>query len=501
MKLKRSYLWVVLVLLVFAITRLLYLNKLPVFADEAIYIRWAQLMNQDFARYALFPLQDGKPPLHMMVLTRFLPLFPLDPLLASRLMSGVAGLFTMILFVVLVKQLNGSRRAQIMTALLYIFLPFTLFHDRMGLIDAMLLMWSTATFLSFVMITRTKGWLWPVLAGLSYGAALWTKSPAMFFIPVIMVFYALMAWSNRKKARFWLVRFVVAGLIAVGIFGLLKLSPTFASLLSRSEDFTFSLVEVLSGTVSHVPGNVYRLIVWLGAYLTPPLLLLLFITPLFYKKFGKYYFNIVWLGLFALIFAAPIIVLGKVVAARYYLPMMVFLLPMIAIVLDELVKAKLILGVLVVVLSGIYMLRFDVPLILSPEKTPLTSGDKEQYLTSWSAGYGIKEVRDFINQKAGSKRVVVVTEGYFGTLPDGLLMYFDKSPMIRNIEIFGIGQPVRELKDEVTNKAKVDETYLVVNEHRLLMEDQSMLELVNRYPRPLDGPDLLLLRIETNEEN
>ena len=42
-------------------TRLFHLDALPVFADESIYIRWAQLLRHDTA-YLFFALNDGKPP-------------------------------------------------------------------------------------------------------------------------------------------------------------------------------------------------------------------------------------------------------------------------------------------------------------------------------------------------------------------------------------------------------------------------------------------------------
>ena len=76
----------------------------------------------------------------------------------------------------------------------------------------------------------------------------------------------------------------------------------------------------------------------------------------------------------------------------------------------------------------------------------------------------------------------------------GLLMYFDRSPTIVNLEIFGIGQPITQIPEEVKEKAKEHPTYIVVNEHRLGLEIDSCCELVESYPRPLDGPALLLLK-------
>jgi len=49
-------------------------------------------------------------------------------------------------------------------------------------------------------------------------------------------------------------------------------------------------------------------------------------------------------------------------------------------------------------------------------------------LEEWSAGQGIKEVADFVEKQylTNHATIVVGTEGYFGTLPDGLQAYLNK---------------------------------------------------------------------------
>src|SRR3989344_836362 len=84
--------FVVLIVLVFGFTRLFNLEAVPIFADEAIYIRWAQLLAYDW--HNLFvPLTDGKTPLFMWLLAPWLRL-GFDPLLAGRVLAAVSGLGT-----------------------------------------------------------------------------------------------------------------------------------------------------------------------------------------------------------------------------------------------------------------------------------------------------------------------------------------------------------------------------------------------------------------------
>jgi hypothetical protein len=195
-------------------------------------------------------------------------------------------------------------------------------------------------------------------------------------------------------------------------------------------------------------------------------------------------------------------VLGKVIASRYFLPVMIFLIPAAALSIENLWQAgKKKVVIVLVSLMLIQLLYFDLKLLFDVENTPFTVDDTTQYLTEWSAGFGNKEVREFIRREAADTKILVATEGYFGTLPDGLLMYFDGSKEISEgrLEIRGIGQPVREIPEEVWKEADDIETYLMVNEHRLLLSSPECCSLVATYPRPHGGPPLLLLKVNSDE--
>ena len=80
------------ILLIGTILRTFNLTHLPVFGDEAIYIRWAQIMRTE-PTLRFLPLSDGKQPLFMWVLMPFLKIFS-DPLVAGRMVSVLTGLGT-----------------------------------------------------------------------------------------------------------------------------------------------------------------------------------------------------------------------------------------------------------------------------------------------------------------------------------------------------------------------------------------------------------------------
>src|SRR3972149_11722364 len=80
------------ILLISFVLRLvkIFIGQQPIFADEAIYVRWAQVMKAE-PTLRFMPLSDGKQPLFMWLTIPFLKIFN-DPLVAGRLTSVAAGL-------------------------------------------------------------------------------------------------------------------------------------------------------------------------------------------------------------------------------------------------------------------------------------------------------------------------------------------------------------------------------------------------------------------------
>jgi hypothetical protein len=126
---------------------------------------------------------------------------------------------------------------------------------------------------------------------------------------------------------------------------------------------------------------------------------------------------------------------------------------------------------------------------------PLAMEDRAQYMTEWSSGYGIPQTRDYLRNVMQQHSIVVGTEGYFGTLPDGLSIYFNRPEDAGKISIDGVGQPIYEIPEKLKTSAKTKDTYLVVNSYRFFLDDRSQYEVIGAYERPSNGPKLLLLRI------
>src|SRR3990167_11134103 len=121
------------IIALFFLLRLPNLTLQPIFADEAIYIRWAQVMRAE-PTLRFLPLSDGKTPLFMWAMIPFLKFFH-DPLFAGRLLSVASGFFTLLGVFFLAKKVFNIRTA-FWASLLYAVTPYSVFFDRMALVDS-----------------------------------------------------------------------------------------------------------------------------------------------------------------------------------------------------------------------------------------------------------------------------------------------------------------------------------------------------------------------------
>lgn len=506
MKIIPTWAWITIS---YALVHLPSLILLPVFADEAIYIRWAQLIQDDIARYAFFSMADGKPPLFMWILSLMVRP-PFDPLWIARFSSLVIGLATVFVLRALIKEFTQNKIGIFAVTAIGIGAPFWFFYHRMALMDGLLTLLLSLTFLFTIRLSvsgekkreynfRLQNAL---CIAISFGLAMMTKTPALFAVPIIAVVPVFFWWEQGHRKLSDLVRLVMwvggAGIMGIVFFLSLRVSPLFGALFARSSDFTFSFTELFSGEWKYVflksfPHNVG----WIISYMTPELCVIA-VLGLVSRKYRS---RILFLLFCFLLFLSPLTLVGRVLWPRYFLPSIIFLTLAIGVsitALFEQKKLKLICQVLILLalIRAAYFLGtsyLDVRLI------PFVKEDKVQYLEEWSAGFGNREVRDFIIKEQqllpenSTKKIVILTEGSFGTLPDGLLMYFH-SGNARNIEVHGIGVSVPAIPAQYVSRAKSDDVYYVLNSHRFGIINTEMLRKIMEVKRP-NGPSLLLYKV------
>lgn len=491
--------WVGLTLL-YVVVHLPGLTALPIFADEAIYIRWAQLIITDWDRYVLFPLNDGKTPFFIWLLIPFLKLLG-DPLWAGRLLSVIGGWLQLLLVVVLLKELKVHRVGQLIGALIVIFAPFWFFHHRMVLMDGWMTVWLSVATFAVLKVSATveirHRVLWLSLGGLAIWAGMMTKVPFILTLPALFLLPLRLDATSAVYLRSY-KNVGIQMLIGLGLFSLLLFSPIFPQLLTRGGDFLLPISAVLSGhwqeTLPSVPtylGYFFNYVGW-GVIL---LAIISLVLP------GKRRIGLI-LGCSFLLFSLPIWLLGRVVYPRYLFPTMLYVTLMAGLGAGTLwqwsnqavqTKRRQFAIRTLVLLLALHMIltsmKFVLPSWTEPDKIPFVSADQSQYLTTWSSGHGLVQSMSYfesIQPSADGGKLLVATEGNFGSLPDGLLLYNFNRPLT-NVWIEGIGYPVDTITPEFYAKIQpYDRVVLVVNSDRLRWQlDQQ--DLLKQFCRPHAG--------------
>lgn len=481
---KKEILAVIVIFLLAAFLRLYNLNELPIFADEAIYIRWAQVMRVE-TTLRFLPLSDGKQPLFMWVVIPFMKVIN-DPLIAGRVVSAVSGLATLLGVLISSYLLFKSKKVSIIAGMLYALSPYTVFFDRMALVDPMLTMFSIWFFVFSIISINKMRFDMAMLAGFALGGALLTKSPALYLV-ILLPTTLLVSEMSKKNYKVKLTKtfllWIVILAIGYAMFNILRLGPNFHLLNARNMDYVYPLTHILGSPLDpFIPHlGAYINYIWL---LGPGLIILILLggTIVGLKTKMK---ETLLLGLWVVVPLISILVYSKVLTARYLL----FVLPYILILtsLWLLSKKKWVykIGIFLVAIVIVQSLYINSKILSNIEEAPIPIGDRSGYLEEWSAGGGIRDVSQILIQKNQSGETVVVgTEGYFGTLPDGLQVYLNKYP---EITVIGVGIDIKEVPHELMASAvSGNDTYLLINSTRLNMDDPESkgLSLVFEYPKP-----------------
>jgi hypothetical protein len=266
--------------------------------------------------------------------------------------------------------------------------------------------------------------------------------------------------------------------IGFGFYSILRLGPEFHMISLRNKDYVFSIEEVLKHPFSPFVSNLKISTSYLWYFLTPPIFTAV-LLGLFHGNRNNFR-QVVFLAIIA---GTPLIIqssIAKVLTARYILYITPYLLILAAFGLNH-IKSHI--RKIVMPLTFVWPVLLIAFLILKPETLNLPRSEKSGYFELWTAGYGIKEASEHLKREALSgKTILVGTEGYFGTLPNGLEMYLNK---YRNVRIVGIGLYPDRVPDPLVNSIKDNDVYLLINDSRLKMKEPEKLglKLIASYPK------------------
>ena len=203
---KKLIVGIVTLSVLYFLSRVINLTVLPIFTDEAIYVRWAQIAKQD-SSWRFISLTDGKQPMLIwggMVLLRFIS----DPLAAVRMVSVLCGFFSMIGIGLAARELFRSTKIGIFSSILYLVYPFTVMYDRMALMDSMVAMFSIWSLYLSVLLVKKPRLDTALLFGMVLGGGVLTKTSGFLNIYLLPATLLLFDWQKRDRtARLftWLI--------------------------------------------------------------------------------------------------------------------------------------------------------------------------------------------------------------------------------------------------------------------------------------------------------
>ena len=458
----RQYAFVIVLVVAYGLTHLLFLTRLPIFIDEAVNINRASDTFESFHNFKNFGLWDGKW-LTVKIMGVFLKL-PIDPLLSIRLSAVVFGVGTLVACVA-IGNILFSRKEGILAGCLLALLPYVFFVNRVAVSDNYLAAFGACVLLLSIVVVRSSGQLYVILLALAIMASILSKlsGVGLLFLPVLVAL-VLVPRTRWKSSLLRVSPALLSGLAVVSVL-IWKGSGTKhvgdrAGVLSP-EELWHNL-----GLASD----------WFWALLTPPLAILLLVSIVATLRIrdGRYVFLV--LAMLGTVMAY--ILLTRGITPRYFLFAMVPMALLIARFLSVVdTQARpwisglrrqssgrmahvLMVGGLLALLT--WPALASIGILLQPDRASLPGEIRVQYVTGRGAGYGLTELVAFLKERAASERdgINVFRFRYPGPLRDGLDVYL---PSSESLKIYYLDTSSNDVDPGTVPDADTRRTFLVLH--------------------------------------
>lgn len=452
-----------IVALIYIASRLYNIMSLPLFTDEGIYIRWSQIARDD-AGWRFISLTDGKQPSFVWLTMTMMRLVE-DPLLAGRLVSVVAGFASLVGMFFLGRELFRNTWVGVASSALYVIFPMALVYDRMALYDGLVGSFTIWSLYLEILLARRLGLDIALILGIVAGGGVLTKTSGFFSLYLLP--FSLILFDFRKKERIacfikWVFLAIIAVIMAYAYYSILRLSPFFHIINEKNSIFVYPVKDWLSHPFEFLQGNLLGQWDWIIKYVSWPVMVLIAGSFIVFRQYTREKL------LLAIWFAIPFVALalfGKVLYPRFILFMILPLVPLAALSLVFLVnkiKKPLVVGILTFFLLLI-SIRTDYFILINFPRAPIPYQDLEQYINSWPAGGGLKEIIAFLSSEAKKGKIFVASEGTFGSLPTyAVEIYLGDN---KNVDKSGIWPlPKDGIPKDLQEKSKAMPVYFIFNQ-------------------------------------
>lgn len=422
----------VLVTALAAVLRLSALRALPVFGDEAIFLRLARIVRAAPLEQLWVSLRAPSAPLHVWVLALALPVAN-DPVLAGRLVSVFFGVLLVAALAgavhLLGRAFGGDRNgppavAAIAASVLAALSPFLVFTDRLSRVDSLYALETVlASGLSVAIAVRERP-LVPIFAfGLLMGMSMLTRQAVSY--PLWLLPPIAFACRGRRVWRPLLLPLGAALVIALLLWLPMLTAEAWPSLSDRIFHLGATRPSLPAGERAALfIRNLGSALAAFWTYLTPPVLATgLAGFFLLARTRGRLFaFLAAWLGLLlvpAAMFAADYF-------PRYAVPAALPLLAAggfaIAFLWTRLPGAsRVALAVLILAWPAIDVVRG----LHDWEAWRLLPIDRQQYVSGWSAGSASQAAASFLASRARDDEIAVIVPHVSGNPADAVWLLLE----------------------------------------------------------------------------
>ncbi len=422
------------------VTRLPSLRALPIFGDEAIFLRLARLVAADPARNLWLPLNAPSAPLHPWLLALSLSPWS-DTVMAGRLLSVACGALLIAALAWAVRRMDelfpgetAARGATVAAAILALASPFLVFSARLARVDALFaLEVAVVTAIALELVIRARRGerlIAPAIAlGVAMGLTMLTRqavSYPLWLLPPVAVLLA--GRGNRQRL---VAATSVALLVAIALWAPMLVAPAWPDLSARIFHIAASRPALPAGERAALfAHNLGVAVAAFWTYLTPPVVLgaIAGVAELARARRARL---LAFLAAWEVVLLVPAALFATDYFPRYALPAA---LPFLAA------------GAFGVASFGARMRGAEPVLLVALalwgasdvfrgerdwRSWRLLTVDQAQFVSGWSAGAASERAADFLKARAEEGPIAVVLPHVSGNPSDAVWLLLDGKPNVR----------------------------------------------------------------------
>lgn len=419
-------------LVLFVFTRFVYLNILPIFNDEAIYLDWG-IREITMPGNLYYSLYDGKQPLLMWLFGISENIFH-NPLFSGRLISIIFGFFTFIGIYFVSKKICGKKIA-LLSCFIYTVIPLFLFFDRQALMESAIGCIGVWSFYFLVKSLRDKSY--SLILGIVLGIGFFIKSNVLLFaFTCFFIFLIKIFFHKEKKKYITMIAFFFTGILIVDF--LLFINPTYWSTAYLNYRYSFTLLELLRfpffAWIHNFLGNIEISFFYLTPFVLVYSLIGAFILFREGEKIKKYF--VVWIFISLLLET----IFSRSTSVRYIVSFLPFFSILSSYAMSVVVYRNRLMGLLFFVCTIFIVSKLSIFQIINPvgyiqSMAKYTQYSQKEYIEGYTSGFGVSEATQYLQDISKTKNIIVATAINTGNPESAIRTYVRRNKKIQLIYI------------------------------------------------------------------